>query len=191
MASLRAEVENRAREVLSVHLGAEIRVDPELVADLAAQATGIQPLAGGRHLLIEFDRRQPPPAPGAVAFVHELAVAGWRPILAHPELIPWLSENLDELTALVLAGARCQVTAMSVTGDFGRWAHERCNALLEAGLVHVVASDAHSPRRRPPGLRTAHRWLAEHHSEALAERLTTTHPAAVLADEPIPEDPFQ
>ncbi|MEO8504858.1 MAG: CpsB/CapC family capsule biosynthesis tyrosine phosphatase [Acidobacteriota bacterium] len=189
--TLRAEVESRAPRGLSVHLGAEIRVNPELVADLANQSTGIQPLAGGRHLLIEFDRRQPPPAPGAAALVHELVVAGWRPILAHPELIPWLSEDLDELTALVRAGARCQVTAMSVTGEFGRWAHERCSGLLEAGLVHVVASDAHSPRRRPPGLRAAHRWLAEHHGDALAERLTTTYPAAVLLDGLIPEDPLQ
>ena len=52
-----------------------------------------------------------------------------------------------ELAAeMVTAGARFQVTAMSLTGEFGRWPGERCRSLLAAGLVHIVASDSHSPR---------------------------------------------
>jgi len=188
--ALRRRVAELAPAGLAVHLGAEIRIDSELPADLEAGGAGIQPLAGGRHLLIEFDRREAPPMPGAVGLVHELTVLGWRPILAHPELIPWLAEDLETLGELVTSGARLQVTAMSVTGEFGRWAQERCRRMLEAGIVHFVASDAHSPRLRPPGLSRARQVIVERHGEILAERLTSTHPAAVVADLPVPQDPL-
>lgn len=185
--ALRRAVAELAPPGLEIALGAEIRVDSELPLDLERRL-GIQSLAGSKHLLIEFDRREPLPPPGAAGLVHELVVMGWRPIVAHPELIAWLAEDLGTLAELVAAGARLQVTAMSVTGEFGRWAQERCRTLLNAGLVHFVASDAHSPRQRAPGLSRARRVLAERHGEEVAELLTATNPAAVLRDQPVAEE---
>jgi len=184
---LRQSVAERAPRGLDIRLGAEIRSDNELPAELE-NGHGLQPLAGGRHLLIEFDRREPLPQPGAEGLVYELVIMGWRPIIAHPELIPWLAEDLPAAAELVARGARLQVTAMSVTGEFGRWAQERCRALLNAGLVHFVASDAHSPRQRPPGLARARQVLADRHGEEVADLLTRTNPGAVLLDQPVPEE---
>lgn len=184
---LRLSVAERAPQGLDVRLGAEIRSDSELPAELES-GHGLQPLAGGHHLLIEFDRREPLPQPGAAGLVHELVVMGWRPIIAHPELIPWLAEDPAATAELVARGARIQVTAMSVTGEFGRWAQERCRVLLNAGLVHFVASDAHSPRQRPPGLSRARHVLADRHGEEVAELLTRTNPLAVLLDQPVAEE---
>jgi protein-tyrosine phosphatase len=185
---LRRNVAEHAPASLEIHLGAEIRVDSEIPDELV-RGGGLQPLAGGHHLLIEFDRREPPPGTGAVDLVHELVVLGWRPIVAHPELIAWLAEDLDTTTELVERGARLQVTAMSVTGDFGRFAQARCQRLLDAGLVHFVASDAHSPRQRPPGLSRARRLVAERHGEDVAVLLTATNPGAVLLDQDVPAVP--
>jgi protein-tyrosine phosphatase len=78
-----------------------------------------------------------------------------------------------------------QVTAMSVTGDFGRRPHADASALLDAGLVHFVASDAHGVRRRPPGLRRAFQAIAGRWGDETAHRLTKENPAAVLADRPL------
>ena len=50
---------------------------------------------------------------------------------------------------------------MSVTGDFGRRPQSDTWALLDAGLVHFLASDSHDTRRRPPGLRRACDLIAE------------------------------
>ncbi len=177
---------------LSILGGGEIRVDGEILAEteaLAAAArrdagTGLMALAGSRYLLLEFAPGEVPEA--AADLVHELSVAGWRPILAHPEHIPWLAGELGNVERLVALGACCQVTAMSVTGDFGRRAQAVALRLIEAGLAHFVASDAHDLERRPPGLSRARRAIAARWGEALADRLCTANPRAVIEDRPLP-----
>jgi protein-tyrosine phosphatase len=171
--------------------GAEVRVDAQLLAEAEALAAagdhdggmGISPLAGSRYLLLEFAGGEAPEA--AVDLVHELAVAGWRPILAHPEHIPWMAESPAAVARLVALGALCQVTAMSVTGDFGRRAQGDALRLIDAGLAHFVASDAHDLKRRPPGLSRARRAIAARWGEALAARLCHENPRAVVEDRPL------
>jgi protein-tyrosine phosphatase len=134
------------------------------------------------YLLLELDRWGGPDE--AVHLVHEVTVAGWRPILAHPEMIPWL--DLDLLAHLVALGATSQVTAMSVTGDFCRRPMQDSLRMIEAGLVHFVASDAHDTRRRPPGLRRACLMIAGRWGDDLARRLAVDNPRAVIEDRPLP-----
>jgi protein-tyrosine phosphatase len=146
---------------------------------------GVLPLAGSRYLLIELDSNGT--ATQAIHLVHELVVAGWRPVLAHPEFIPWLAADRELIGRLVSLGALTQVTAMSVTGDFGRRAQADSHALLDAGLVHFLASDAHNTRRRPPGLRRAYDLIAARWGEEAARRLAADNPQAVVADRSLPE----
>jgi protein-tyrosine phosphatase len=75
---------------------------------------------------------------------------------------------------------------MSVTGDFGRRAQADTLRLIEAGLVHFVASDAHDLKRRPPGLSRARRAIAARWGEPLAAHLCETNPRAVIEDRPLP-----
>ncbi len=172
-----------------VLLGAEIHTDREVLSEVERltemeKTSGgtILPLAGSRYLLLELDRWGG--ADEAVHLVHEVTVAGWRPILAHPELIPWL--DVDLLAHLVSLGATAQVTAMSVTGDFGRRPMLDSHRMIEAGLVHFLASDAHDVRRRPPGLRRAFLMIAGRWGDELARRLTIDNPRAVVEDRPLP-----
>jgi protein-tyrosine phosphatase len=83
------------------------------------------------------------------------------------------------------AGALVQVTAQSVIGEFGRQAKEFCQLLLDRGLVHFVASDAHDCEHRPPRLDQARAWLAEHRGEAVSEALCVANPRAVLTGQPL------
>lgn len=169
----------------ALHLGAEIRVDSELLSDLAdLDRSGILPLAGSRYLLLELDPFGVGPEP--VELVRELLAEGWRPILAHPEVIPFLWESEDDLLArLAEAGALFQVTAMSVTGEFGRGPKDRVWELLRAGWVQFVASDAHRPDWRPPGLARAHRELSDLLGESTARALTSENPRAVVEGRPL------
>jgi protein-tyrosine phosphatase len=82
-------------------------------------------------------------------------------------------------------GAAAQVTAMSLTGDFGRRPQQDAWSLLDAGLVHFVASDSHGVSFRPPGLRRAFDLIAARRGPELAERLLIRNPGAVLADRPL------
>jgi protein-tyrosine phosphatase len=107
-------------------------------------------------------------------------------LIAHPERSPLLQDDPQALRALARAGAATQVTAASFAGAFGRAVRGYAEAMLEAGLVHSVASDAHDATRRPPGLAEplAAAGLAE-----LAEQLAQAAPAAILAGDPLPAPP--
>lgn len=142
-------------------------------------------LGDGRWILLE-----PAPGPlgeGLVACVAHLTERGHRSLIAHPER--HLSEDMFErIAALINAGALVQATA-----DF--FLRERTaagmRALAEAGLVHVLSSDAHSSHGgRPVHLSAAFEKLAE--IEALAphlEWMAETAPRAIVSGEDL-EVPF-
>lgn len=178
---LEAELDGAAPRVL---LGAEIRVGPGLLEAIESRhpTDGVTALAGSRYLLLEFSRSQP--EPDAAGLIHEIVLDGWRPILAHPEEITWL--RLEDLEDLVARGAALQVTGTSLLGGYGRSIQERARSLLDRGLVHFVASDAHDLTHRPPGLATAAREIDRRWGTEVAELLTVLNPRAVLEDRPLP-----
>jgi protein-tyrosine phosphatase len=171
--------------------GGEIRVDARLLAEMLAQRPesedtghGPLPLAGSPYLLLEFGAEAG--LEEAAELVHELSVAGWRPVLAHPEFIHWMAAAPASVAHLVSLGALAQVTAMSLTGDFGRRAQADASRLVEMGLVHFVASDSHDLRRRPPGLRRAWETIAARWGDEAARELLADNPRAVVAGLPLP-----
>lgn len=170
---------------IQILLGGEIRVDAELLNELALLPPhgGMLPLAGSRYLLIELSAGAAPRE--AEEVVHELSIVGWRPVIAHPEFLPWLAGDREALAHLVSLGATVQVTAMSLTGEFGRRPQSDTAAMIDAGLVHFVASDAHGLDYRPPGLRRAFEWIANRWGAPLADWLLVRNPQAVLADRPL------
>jgi protein-tyrosine phosphatase len=93
---------------------------------------------GGRWILLE--PRPGPLADSLAATVDRLAARGLRCVIAHPErhLAPDL---LERLAALVARGALVQATAALVEGGA---AADGMLAMARAGVLHVVASDAHS-----------------------------------------------
>ena len=176
-----AELSAALAGTLDVRLGAEVRVDSELLADLERQPTEVLSLAGSRYLLLELPRFAGDVDPEDL--VHELVVAGWRPVLAHPEVIPWL--ELGRVAGLVEGGALLQVTAAAVTNEFGRTPHARAWQLLEEGLVHFVASDSHSPTWRAPGLSLARAAVERRLGAAAGRQLFVDNASRVLADVPL------
>ena len=168
-----------------LHLGGEVRVDSELLAELEQPGRGgAIPLAGSRYLLLELEPHGRGPEP--VDLVSQLVASGWRPIVAHPELTASLARDPGCVERMAAAGAHFQVTAMSVTGEFGRPARERAWTWIESGLAQFVASDAHRPDWRPTGLGRARREIERQWGAERAAALTETNPAAVLADRPLP-----
>jgi protein-tyrosine phosphatase len=186
---LARELQEQVREAVSpdfnVLLGGEIHVGRELLAEVERLPGGtLLTLAGSRHLLLELDGRAAPDV--AIQVVHETIVAGWWPVLAHPEFVGCLAQDHDLLAHLIKRGATVQVTAMSVTGDFGRRPMQDTHRMIGAGLVHFVASDAHDTRRRLPGLRRAFSMITGSWGEETARRLMVDNPRAVLEGRPLP-----
>lgn len=131
-------------------------------------------LGGSGHLLIEFAATTIPR--NARATIHELVVGGATPVIAHPERNLVFASDLDQLEQLVERGAKVQVTAASVIGQFGRAALEATQRMLDRELVHVVASDAHSLAKRPPSLAAARERIRADWGEDLETLLFETNP---------------
>lgn len=130
------------------------------------------------YVLVEFPLSHLPAEAGRVVF--DLRINGYRPIIAHPERIPNVIDRPEILEGLLDEQVYVQVTASSLTGDFGPGPKQCAKRLLRNGSVHFIASDAHSSEFRKPQLS---------HSLAVAEKivgqenalkLVNDNPAAVL-----------
>jgi protein-tyrosine phosphatase len=114
------------------------------------------------------------------AAVAELADRGFGVLLAHPERSPQLLAAGAGLDALRAQGVPLQVNATSLTGWHGEAAAAAGLALIRAGAVRVVASDAHGADR-PPSLTAAVAVLRKAGVED-AERLVRGAPRDLLRD---------
>jgi len=166
---------------LTILPGSEVRVRPELLAALAA---GRLMTVGdnGAYLLLELHAQRVPPMGG---LLFELGLRGVQPILCHPERHTQIWEHEELLDDLVGRGCLVQVTGASLLGAYGRRVQRCAEHLLAARLVHLVASDAHSPRRRRPLLQRTAGRLIELGGEALARRLLVANPARIVAGQPL------
>lgn len=125
------------------------------------------------------------------ALWRRLEDAGLRIILTHPERNSLLRQRFDLIEQWVSEGRYMQVTAGSLLGDFGAAARRFSIRLLEAGLAHFVASDAHDLRHRPPRLDLAFQWLIRRYGEAYARRLVIDHPRCAVEGLPLDLDGFR
>ena len=73
-----------------------------------------------------------------------------------------------------------QVTAASLSGAFGRTAQYWANRMLDEGCVHILATDAHDTKRRPPCLSAGRELAAKRVGIREAEHLVVTRPLGIL-----------
>ena len=138
----------------------------------------------GRYLLLEFPYSGWPS--GLEETVYGLGLRGFLAILAHPERNREVQSGPSRLAEAVRVGALVQLTAASLDGRIGRSSQRAAERLLDAGLAHVLASDAHTPDIREAGLGAAAEAVGD---DRLAAYLTAAAPAAIVAGEPVPEPP--
>lgn len=112
-----------------------------------------------------------------------LEEAGLKIILTHPERNPLLRQRIGLIREWVEQGRFMQVTAQSLTGQFGPKAAAFARQLMNEGLVHFVASDAHDVRGRPPRLDLAYEWISENYSPRMAALVCDEFPACAVEGE--------
>jgi protein-tyrosine phosphatase len=182
VAELRAAIATEGIPV-DVRPGGEIAIDwldrlPD--DDLVRFGLGGSP----HYLLLEF------PYAGWPLSLHEwvfrLTTREITPVIAHPERNADVQADPEELRPLVDAGALVQVTAASLDGRIGRSSRAAASALIEKGLAHLLASDAHTPDVREAGLLPAVEAVGD---ADLARWLTLDMPMAIVTDAPLPRRP--
>ncbi|WP_420126720.1 tyrosine-protein phosphatase [Longimicrobium sp.] len=151
---------------VAVHRGAEIMLDVPAL-DLSDPRLR---LAGTRSVLVEFPFMSVPP--NAMQALFELQMAGWTPVLAHPERYANAARDLTDAVEWRRMGAALQVNAGSLLGRYGKPASVLAWGLVEHGLASYLSSDYHARGRCP---------VAECRAEL--ERRGGEHQARLLMEE--------
>lgn len=173
--SLQQELDTR-QIPLRLVAGADNHICPSFVEKL--RSGELLPLANSRYVLVEPPHHVMPPRIKDVFF--DICVAGYVPILTHPERLSWVRENYNVIEELAAAGVWMQITVGSLAGTFGSTARHYAERMLRDGLVHILATDAHDPVRRKPDLARGRDLAAAIAGPEEAENLVVVRPHGVL-----------
>lgn len=150
---------------LQILPGQESRINGDMVSGLANNE--ILPMnESTKYVFVEFQSGHIPRYAKQLLF--DIQVAGYIPIIVHPERNKEIMEHPSKLFDFVQKGALSQVTAASLAGKFGKNIQKFSHQLIEANLSHFIASDAHNTTTRGFCLQEAYDELHKQHgSEVL------------------------
>lgn len=127
---------------LSVHLGAEILLSPDVLR--LAKSETLPTLSNTPYILMELPYYQ---AVTSYTFdaMFSLQAMGYRPILAHPERVEAIKGSDEIIQRLVRSGIYLQVNLGSLTGCYGQRAKRTAEKIVTGGFCHLLATDSHDP----------------------------------------------
>lgn len=150
---------------LKVWPGQEIRISDELSDDY--DNNEIMGLNGSQYILLELPSNHVPRY--TERLIYDLQMKRMTPIIAHPERNLEIIKNPQLLKELIWKGAYSQITAGSITGKFG-WRTKRFSKyLVQSGLTHFIASDAHNVGNRGFQLREAHKLIEKNFGQEIVD----------------------
>ena len=93
------------------------------------------------YVLVEMSFLNPPIQ--LHEYLFELQLAGYQPILAHPERYTFYHSNFKEFEKLKKMGLKFQMNLLSSVGYYGLDVANTSDKLLKAGFIDFVGSDIH------------------------------------------------
>lgn len=136
-------------------------------------------LAGGSYVLVEF--------PEGIDYIQlfqglrRIRLAGYQPVVAHVERYRCLrKKGLDELIGL---GCLNQMNFDSLCGRWYQPDTRWCRKQIREKKIHVLATDMHRLKRRPPRIDEAWRWLERNVSQEELARMTYETPVRIIGRE--------
>jgi len=172
---------------IRLELGLEIFLEPGTPAEL--KSGRVWTLAGTRYVLVELPYRPWPTYAEHTLF--DLQLAGYVPILAHPERYNAIQSDPNLMYSLAERGVLAQVTAGALLGHQGDLARKSAEVLVQHNLVQILSSDTHgvTERKRMPALKAALGVVESLVGREAAHAMVQTNPAAVLSNGDIIPDP--
>ena len=161
--------------------GAEVFAHEDNIRELIEERKLVT-LNNSRYLLVEF------PFHGSAREINRtleaIARRGLVPVIAHPERYDVVQEHPDLVAYWFSQGFVIQLNKGSLLGRLGHGAKHASMQLLSRGLAHVVASDAHDMKHRPPGFFSLQNELRinPHYLNILLRE----NPTHIINDEPLP-----
>lgn len=168
---------------LRLVVGADAHLVPELLSGL--QSGRVPTLHQSRYFLLEPSHHVMPPHFSDSVF--QIVLAGYQPVITHPERLTWIEDNYSTFVDFAQRGVWLQVTAGAILGKFGTRAKYWSERLLSDGLVHILASDAHNTGRRSPQMAEALEQVTKRVGKSEAMRMVFDRPQAILDNVPAAE----
>jgi len=176
MDKLQSELDSRSIP-LKLVIGADTHMVPEVMTGL--KNGRIPCLNHSRYFLLEPSHHVP--VPHFVERIINFVRAGYIPLITHPERLRWLDENYyDDFVEVAKQGAWVQITAGAIEGKFGKKAKYWAEKFLDDGVVHVIATDAHGVKNRPPVLSVGVQLAAKIVGQQEADRMVNERPQSVI-----------
>ena len=179
--NLLSEALKRENIPLTLIVGADVHAAPDLVTKISDKQ--IPTLNNTRYFLFEPPHHVVPPR--LEELVVRLITAGFCPILTHPERLSWIHTHFDVIARLNSRGCLMQVTAASLTGNFGKSARYFAERMLDEGRVDILATDSHNTKSRPPILSKARQLVEQRLGADEARRMVFDRPAMIVKDRPL------
>jgi protein-tyrosine phosphatase len=171
---------------LKIAIGCDFHLSPENLIALRKESRAYS-INQHDYLLLEFNEFSIPPSMDQT--LHEIQLAGLRPIITHPERNAILRTHPERLRNWVKRGCFAQVTGGALTGVFGQTALEKALEWIRTGVVHFVASDAHNNGSRPLRLKPAYEVVEEQFGKEKARVLFLENPLAAFEGRELPHVP--
>jgi protein-tyrosine phosphatase len=176
------ELQAALGDTARIHYGCEMHLTPENI-ESALRSPGDYSINHRGYLLVEFSDFLIPKTTGQI--FARMMQAGMRPIVAHPERNPLMQNRMPMLEAWVEQGVLLQVTAQSLLGRYGKSARAMAHELMNHGLAHILASDAHDLQHRTTAMDEPRRYVEKTFGAESALRVFEENPGSVLAGVPL------
>jgi len=168
---------NDSIDALKIIPGADVHFSSDLL-ELYKNQELMTVSDNNRYLMVEFDFQSIPYRGEEILF--RLLTHGIIPIITHPERNHEMTRDPKRYYEMIKMGCLGQVTAMSLTGEFGSQAKRGAEKLLAHKLIHLIASDAHSVNRRPPILSAGVKAAEKIVGKEEARKMVTEYPEAII-----------
>jgi protein-tyrosine phosphatase len=171
----------KAEIPIRLHPGAEILCTPQTPE--LAQLGRLPTLGSGNYVLTEFFFDES--FDFMDTMLADIAAEGYRIVVAHPERYGAIQHDIRLLHRWARLGYVLQLNKGSVLGAFGSGAKHAANAIMDQGLAHLFASDAHSYHSRTPHMSQIRQWVGEHCDQRYAQILLERNPRRILEGRPV------
>lgn len=99
---------------------------------------------GDNHVLVETGFMSKPTM--LLESFFQLEMAGYRPVLAHPERYLYLHQDAGLLEAMIDRNISFQLNLLSITGYYSKPVKKFAEKIIDEGLVKLVGTDCHNER---------------------------------------------
>ncbi len=173
------EAADKEKIKIRLYVGNEIYYHSSILETLEEGRAAF--MAESKYVLLEFDPmddfdyiRQG---------VYRVLSGGYRPILAHAERYANIVSSVENVREMVKMGCYIQINAGSVMGQYGFGTKRFTRQILNRGLVHFVATDAHDDVRRKPCLLECAKYMNRKLGEDDTQQILEGNPLKIIAGE--------